>query len=81
MIKLTIIGDFYYRNAASVEDMQIAAVSGVMGDQKPIDMEEISQTIQLLSEETLTKIAKGPLVKFIRECNDIEYGSPIVIYE
>ncbi|EAW14308.1 THADA/TRM732 family protein [Aspergillus clavatus NRRL 1] len=43
-----------------------------MGDQKSIDMEEISQTIQLLSEETLSKISKGPLVKFIREYNDVE---------
>ncbi|KAL5335459.1 putative death-receptor fusion protein-domain-containing protein [Aspergillus crustosus] len=37
-----------------------------------IDMEQISQNIQLLPEATLEAIAKGPLVQFTRTCNDIE---------
>ncbi len=38
----------------------------------PIDMEQISQNIQILPEATLDKIAKGPLVKFTLTCDDIE---------
>ncbi|KAL4864834.1 hypothetical protein BDV12DRAFT_7425 [Aspergillus spectabilis] len=37
-----------------------------------IDMEQISQNIQILAEATLETIAKGPLVKFTRTCDDIE---------
>ncbi|KAL4791542.1 putative death-receptor fusion protein-domain-containing protein [Aspergillus venezuelensis] len=37
-----------------------------------LDMEQISQNIQLLPETTLVQIAKGPLVKFTRTCDDVE---------
>jgi hypothetical protein len=52
--------------------MQASAVSSVLDDGRRVDMEEISQTIQLLSEDTLSKISKGPLVKFTQECDDLE---------
>ncbi|KAL2813296.1 putative death-receptor fusion protein-domain-containing protein [Aspergillus granulosus] len=42
------------------------------GGTMPIDMEQISQNIQLLPEDTLEKIAKGPLVKFTHTCDDVE---------
>ncbi|KAL2834612.1 putative death-receptor fusion protein-domain-containing protein [Aspergillus pseudoustus] len=42
------------------------------GEITPIDMEQISQNIQLLPADTLEKIAKGPLVKFTHTCDDIE---------
>ncbi|KAI9376069.1 putative death-receptor fusion protein-domain-containing protein [Aspergillus egyptiacus] len=38
----------------------------------PIDMERISQGIQILPEQTLDTIAKGPLVKFTITCDDVE---------
>ncbi|KAL3471955.1 putative death-receptor fusion protein-domain-containing protein [Aspergillus californicus] len=44
----------------------------VEGDVKPTDMELISQNIQILPEETLDIIAKGPLVKFTLTCDDVE---------
>lgn len=58
--------------ANSVEDMQASAVSSVLDDGRRVDMEEISQTIQLLSENTLSTISKGPLVKFTQECDNVE---------
>jgi hypothetical protein len=42
------------------------------GDKMLMDMEEISQNIQSLPEDTLEKVAKGPLVKFTRTCDDVE---------
>ncbi|OOF99394.1 hypothetical protein ASPCADRAFT_393269 [Aspergillus carbonarius ITEM 5010] len=35
-------------------------------------MEQVSQTIQILPEETLVRIGKGPLVKFTNTCDDNE---------
>ncbi|PYI07666.1 hypothetical protein BO78DRAFT_396285, partial [Aspergillus sclerotiicarbonarius CBS 121057] len=35
-------------------------------------MEQVSQNIQILPEETLVRIGKGPLVKFTNACDDIE---------
>lgn len=35
-------------------------------------MEEITQTVQFLSEKTLQDIAKGPLVKFTVSTDDSE---------
>jgi hypothetical protein len=70
---LIIVGDFDKpRYANSVKVMQASAVSSVSADGRRIDMEEISQTIQLLSEDTLNKISKGPLVKFTQECDNVE---------
>ncbi|RHZ58954.1 THADA/TRM732 family protein [Aspergillus thermomutatus] len=65
------------RYANSVEDMQASAVSSVSGDGRRVDMEEISQTIQPLSEDTLSKISKGPLVKFAQECDEVEKVSRV----
>lgn len=36
------------------------------------EMDDLAQSVQLLSEKTLRDIAKGPLVKFILTCQDIE---------
>ncbi|KAL2863435.1 THADA/TRM732 family protein [Aspergillus lucknowensis] len=52
--------------------MEDKPVRSSNGDPTPIDMEQISQDIQSLPEETLERIAKGPLVKFIHSCNDVE---------
>ncbi|KAF7182913.1 hypothetical protein CNMCM7691_002657 [Aspergillus felis] len=57
--------------------MQASAVSSVLADGRRIDMEEISQTIQLLSEDTLSKISKGPLVKFTQECDNVDKVSRV----
>lgn len=43
------------------------------GDKRWPEMDAISQHIELLPEETLRRIAKGPLVQFTRECEDFEY--------
>ncbi|RAK96233.1 THADA/TRM732 family protein [Aspergillus ibericus CBS 121593] len=37
-----------------------------------LEMEQLSQTIQILPEDTLVRIGKGPLVKFTNACDDIE---------
>ncbi|KAL4875089.1 putative death-receptor fusion protein-domain-containing protein [Aspergillus karnatakaensis] len=52
--------------------MAIEPMSSPKAPAGPIDMEQISQNIQLLPEATLETIAKGPLVKFTRTCTDIE---------
>jgi hypothetical protein len=71
--QLIIVGDFDEpRHANSVDAMQASAVSSVSVDGRRVDMEEISQTIQLLSEDTLSEISKGPLVKFTQECDSVE---------
>lgn len=36
------------------------------------EMEQVSRNIELLPEETLVRIGKGPLVKFTNSCEDIE---------
>lgn len=38
----------------------------------PIDMESISQNIQMLPEVTLDQITRGPLVQFLSTCNDVK---------
>ncbi|KAJ5773802.1 Armadillo-like helical [Penicillium paradoxum] len=40
-------------------------------------MEELAQSVQLLSEKTLRDIAKGPLVKFTLTCQDIDQVSRV----
>jgi hypothetical protein len=52
--------------------MAIEPVRSPVTPTGPIDMEQISQNIQILPEATLETIAKGPLVKFTRTCDDIE---------
>ncbi|KAL4933322.1 THADA/TRM732 family protein [Aspergillus undulatus] len=42
-----------------------------------LDMEQISQNIQLLPEATLEQIAKGPLVKFTHTCEDVEKSTRV----
>jgi hypothetical protein len=76
--QLIIVGDFdESRHANSVDVMQASAVSSVSVDGRRVDMEEISQTIQLLSEDTLSEISKGPLVKFTQECDSVEKVSRV----
>ena len=38
---------------------------------RPMDMEEIAQSVQILPEKTLNTIAKGPLVKLTLNSTDI----------
>ncbi|OJI86066.1 hypothetical protein ASPTUDRAFT_187482 [Aspergillus tubingensis CBS 134.48] len=40
-------------------------------------MEQVSRNIELLPEETLVRIGKGPLVKFTNSCEDIEKVSRV----
>ncbi|KAM0098262.1 hypothetical protein ACP6JE_007210 [Aspergillus fumigatus] len=40
-------------------------------------MEEISQTVQLISEDTLSEISKGPLVRFTQDCDSVEKVSRV----
>ena len=50
--------------------------SGIQGGPGWAEMENISQdNIQILSEETLRAIAKGPLARFVASCEDDEYAS------
>lgn len=60
------------RHANSVEVMQASAVSSASADGRRVDMEEISQTVQLISEDTLSEISKGPLVRFTQDCDSVE---------
>lgn len=46
--------------------------AGVPGDTKWPDVEAISQNIEIVPEDTLRKIAQGPLVEFTLECDDFE---------
>ncbi|KAL2825227.1 putative death-receptor fusion protein-domain-containing protein [Aspergillus cavernicola] len=57
--------------------MATKPVCSPQGDAGPIDMERISQDIQILPEETLDKIAKGPLVKFTLTCDDVEKSTRV----
>ncbi|KKK22927.1 hypothetical protein ARAM_005405 [Aspergillus rambellii] len=52
--------------------MELEPVRSVPRDAGSIDMEDICQNTQLLPEDTLQKIAKGPLVKFTIACDDIQ---------
>lgn len=47
------------------------ACSKMGTDARWMDMEAIS-TIEVLPEETLRRISKGPLTEFILECDDFE---------
>ncbi|KAL4939613.1 hypothetical protein BDV06DRAFT_33661 [Aspergillus oleicola] len=57
--------------------MATEPVGGPEANPGPLDMEQISQNIQLLPETILVQIAKGPLVKFTHTCNDIEKSSRV----
>ncbi|KAF4266943.1 hypothetical protein KXV68_002181 [Aspergillus fumigatus] len=57
--------------------MQASAVSSVSADGRRVDMEEISQTVQLISEDTLSEISKGPLVRFTQDCDSVEKVSRV----
>lgn len=46
--------------------------AGVPGDTKWPDVEAIWQNIEIVPEDTLRKIAQGPLVEFTLECDDFE---------
>ncbi|OJJ31583.1 hypothetical protein ASPWEDRAFT_697288 [Aspergillus wentii DTO 134E9] len=50
--------------------MEIETTPGVHVDGRWPQMDAISQNIQVLSEETLAQIVKGPLRKFTLECED-----------
>ncbi|KAL3463956.1 putative death-receptor fusion protein-domain-containing protein [Aspergillus heterothallicus] len=52
--------------------MAAKPINEARGKMTSIDMEQISQNIQLLAEDILEKIAKGPLVKFTHTCDDVE---------
>ncbi|KAL4785390.1 putative death-receptor fusion protein-domain-containing protein [Aspergillus varians] len=52
--------------------MEIKPLCSAAATAGPIDMEHISQNIQVLPEETLDRIGKGPLVKFTLTCDDVE---------
>ncbi|PYH62216.1 THADA/TRM732 family protein [Aspergillus niger CBS 101883] len=41
------------------------------------EMDQVSQNIELLPEETLVRIGKGPLVKFTNSCEEIEKVSRV----
>ncbi|KAE8149507.1 putative death-receptor fusion protein-domain-containing protein [Aspergillus avenaceus] len=51
--------------------------SGAQRDAEDLKMEEISKDIQLLPEATLKQISRGPLVKFVTTCDDIEKVSRV----
>lgn len=52
--------------------MEPQPMSGVVGDPGAIELEKISRDVQVLSEETLKQLRKGPLVKFAAGCHDAE---------
>lgn len=46
--------------------------SGTQDDPAWAEMEAVSQHVEVLSENTLRTIAKGPLAKFTLNCQDDE---------
>ena len=38
------------------------------------NMEQISERVQAVTEEALRRISKGPLMKFVQECDDEQYA-------
>ncbi|KAL4920105.1 putative death-receptor fusion protein-domain-containing protein [Aspergillus aurantiobrunneus] len=57
--------------------MENKPACGVEVTAEPIDMEQISQNIQILPDSILEKIAKGPLVKFTLTCDDVEKSTRV----
>lgn len=54
--------------------MEPDSSSGIQGDPGWLKLDTISQQVQILPEETLKEIAKGPLAKFIASCEDNKYA-------
>lgn len=44
----------------------------IQGDPVWVEMEAVSQHVQILPEKTLKQITRGPLAKFAADCQDNE---------
>lgn len=54
--------------------MESKETSAVQADGRWMEMDHVSESIHVLSEETLKQITKGSLVKFTLGCEDDQYG-------